>query len=138
MKHIAKLGCATAFLAFAGLTARAQTAHPVQRVANIVSVAVEEYAKGIDANGRVIAADEYAETVGFLNDAKVAALRLPGERALATALLDSMVSAVAERKPPLVLVDLNKRFAAALGSEAALSLPTRELSVAEGRTLYES
>jgi FTR1 family protein len=138
MEPFAKLGCAAALLAFAGLTARAQTAHPVQRVANIVSVAVEEYAKGIDANGRVIAADEYAETVGFLNDAKVAALRLPGERAVASALLDSMVSAVAAKKPPSVLVDLNKRFAAALGSEAALSLPKRDLNIAEGRTLYES
>jgi len=138
MKLLAKLGCVVALLAFAGLTVRAQTAHPVQRVANIVSVAVEEYAKGIDANGRVIAADEYAETVGFLNDAKVAAQRLPGERALASALLDSMVSAVAAKKPPAVLNGLNRRFAAALGSEAALALPTRELNVAEGRKLYES
>src|SRR5262245_42021051 len=137
MEPFAKLGCAAALVAFAGLTARAQT-HPVQRVANIVSVAVEEYAKGIDANGRVIAADEYAETVGFLNDAKVAALRLPGERALASALIDSMVAAVAAKKPPAVLNELNRRFAAVLGSEAALALPKRELDVAEGRTLYES
>ena len=39
---------------------------PVRRVANIVSVAVEEYKKGIDATGRVTSVAEYSEAVDFL------------------------------------------------------------------------
>ena len=33
---------------------------PARRVANIVSVAVEEYRKGVDESGRLISRDEYA------------------------------------------------------------------------------
>ena len=39
-------------------------------MANIVSVAVEEYGKGVDAQGRLISADEYQEAVDFLKDAR--------------------------------------------------------------------
>src|SRR5436190_1080748 len=49
--------------------ARAQE-HPVRRVANIVSVAVEEYAKGVDSRGRMISEVEYQEAADFLADAK--------------------------------------------------------------------
>src|ERR1044072_3103797 len=49
--------------------------HPVRRVANIVSVAVEEYAKGEDARGRVISETEYQEAREFLTDAQEQAAR---------------------------------------------------------------
>jgi len=115
----------------------AQDANPVQRVANIVSVAVEEYKKGIDAKGRLISADEYQEAVGFLADAREAAGRLPGDKpASARVVLDSILAAVAAKKPPDKLDSLNAHFAAALGSEAALALPAKPLSIAEGARVY--
>ncbi|HYC49510.1 MAG TPA: hypothetical protein VEB19_00250, partial [Gemmatimonadaceae bacterium] len=54
---------------------------PVRRVANIVSVAVEEYARGVDASGKLISDIEYQEATDFLADAREQAARLPGERA---------------------------------------------------------
>src|SRR6185437_14326645 len=93
----------------------AQQDNPVQRVANIVSVAVEEYGKGIDPRGRLLSADEYQETVGFLNDARAAAARLPGNRTASRALLDTIIAEVAAKRPPVVLAQLEKRFAASLG-----------------------
>jgi len=117
----------------------AQDPNPVQRVANIVSVAVEEYKKGIDAKGRLISADEYQEAVGFLADAREAAGRLPGDKpATARTVLDSIIAAVTAKKPPEVLDSLNSRFAAALGSGAALALPARPLDIAEGARIYAS
>src|SRR5438067_2180691 len=99
---------------------------PAQRVANIVSVAIEEYTKGVDAKGRLTSNDEYEEAVGFLKDARDAALRLPGERSpAARAVLDSIIAAVAAKRPPAVLDTLNQHFAATLGSEAALPLPMK-------------
>src|SRR5436853_1884911 len=80
--------------------ARAQE-HPVRRVANIVSVAVEEYAKGVDSRGRMISEVEYQEAADFLADAKQQATRLSGEGAApARAMLDSILAAVAAKKPP--------------------------------------
>jgi high-affinity iron transporter len=115
----------------------AQDPNPVQRVANIVSVAVEEYKKGIDAKGRLISADEYQEAVGFMSDARDAAARLPGDKpASARVVLDSIMAAVTAKKPPELLDSLNAHFAAALGSEAALALPAKPLSVAEGARVY--
>jgi high-affinity iron transporter len=111
--------------------------NPVQRVANIVSVAVEEYGKGIDARGRLLSADEYQEAVGFLNDARAAANRLPGNRTASRALLDTIITEVAAKHPPAVLAQLEKRFAASLGSQAALELPTSAIDLADGRRLYE-
>jgi high-affinity iron transporter len=141
MNFRSKLGRAVAVFALAGWAARAsaQTEHPIQRVANIVSVAVEEYGKGVDDKGRLISADEYNETVGFLNDARDAASRLPGDKvAAARALLDSIIAAVAAKKPPSDLATLNQRFAAALGTEGALELPKKLLDVAEGHRLYDA
>ena len=69
--------------------------HPARRVANIVSVAVEEYSKAVDASGKLISAQEYQETNDFLKDARSAAERLSGDGAAAArALLDSVVAAV--------------------------------------------
>src|SRR5258708_25223159 len=96
---------------------------PVQRIATIVSVAVEEYGKGIDANGRTISEDEYQEALGFLDDAHGVAARLPGNATVPRSLLDSIVAAAKAKRPPADLAALNARFAASLGSEAALELP---------------
>src|SRR5512141_1259684 len=141
MNFRAKLGQVFAAFALVGLSSRvtAQQEHPVQRVANIVSVAVEEYKKGVDATGRLISADEYHEAVDFLKDARDAASRLPGDRAVAArALLDSIAAIMAAKQPPSALDKLNQRFAAALGSEAALELPTKPIDVVEGARLYQA
>jgi high-affinity iron transporter len=141
MNFRAKLGRFVAVIALAGLSSRlaAQDEHPIGRVANIVSVAVEEYKKGVDDKGRLISADEYQEAVGFLNDAREAAGRLPGERvAAARAILDSIVAAMAAKKPPALIEPMNQRFAAALGSEAALELPRKPIDVAAGEALYQA
>src|SRR5881296_3802451 len=126
----------------AGLLIGAQSGvaqeHPVRRVANVVSVAVEEYAKGIDARGRLISAQEYQEAADFLADVKAQAARLAGDRAAsARVVLDSIIAAVASRKPPADVKILEQRFAAALGSEAALELPRKAIHVVQGRELYE-
>ncbi len=141
MPGIARLGRFAALFALLGSPLRlaAQDQHPVQRVANIVSVAIEEYGKGIDAKGRLISADEYKEAVDFLSDARAAALRLPGDRmGAARGLLDSIIAGVAAKAPPATLAALNVRFAASLGSEAALELPKKAVDVAEGQRLYQS
>ncbi len=111
--------------------------HPARRVANIVSVAVEEYGKAVDANGRLISAQEYSEANDFLTDARRAAERLSGETAVtARALLDSLAAAVAARRPPAVLDSIEVRFATALGNEARLELPVRPRNLAEGRVIF--
>ena len=118
------------------LVARAQE-HPVRRVANIVSVAVEEYGKGIDEKGRLISADEYQEATDFLADARQVTDRLTGARAVtARAILDSIIAAAAAKKPPSELAELQKRFAEALGAEGALELPKRPLDVRQGQQIF--
>ena len=131
---------AVAVLAIAGIPASARAQEPqVQRVANIVSVAVEEYGKGIDAKGRLISADEYQEALGFVNDARTAAARLPSDRAAsATIMVDSIIAAITAKKPPAVLEELAQRFSAMLGRDAQLSLPRGPLNVAEGEKLFQA
>ncbi|PYP77448.1 MAG: hypothetical protein DMD35_15040 [Gemmatimonadetes bacterium] len=112
--------------------------HPARRVANIVSVAVEEYGKAVDEQGRLISAQEFQETNDFLLDARRAADRLSGSNApTALALLDSISVAVSAKRPPAMVGSLEKRFAAALGNEAKLELPKRALDLAEGKAIYE-
>jgi high-affinity iron transporter len=111
---------------------------PAKRLANIVGVAVEEYGKAVAPDGRLISDIEYDETVGFLRDARDVADRLSGSRALlARAVLDTLASAVRARRPPADIAALHKRFAAALGTEGALDLPTRAIDLAAGRAIYE-
>ncbi|MHB1223347.1 MAG: FTR1 family protein [Gemmatimonadaceae bacterium] len=111
--------------------------HPAKRLSIIVGVAVEEYAKGIDERGRTISGQEYQEAVGFLAGARDVAERLPGERANGVrAELDSLSAAVTAKLPPSQIVEIHKRFTAALGAEGALALPTGELSIATGRDIY--
>ena len=111
----------------------------MRRVANIVSVAVEEYARGVDETGRLVLQIEYQEAVDFLADARAQAARLPGDRAAkAVAVLDSIVAAVAARRRPSEVKELEQRFAGILGAEAALELPKSALDVAAGRQLYDA
>src|SRR5258705_2888136 len=112
--------------------------HPARRVANIVSVAVEEYGKAVDHAGRLISAQEYQEANDFLVDAKRAAERLSGATAIpARALLDSIAAAMAAKRSPAMLDSLELRFAALLGNEAKLELPRGPLDLAEGRTIFQ-
>ena len=127
---------------FAALSAVAVPAaaqeHPARRVASIVSVAVEEYGKAIDSQGRMISAQEYAEANDFLADARTAAERLSGANAdAARALLDSIAAAVRAKKTPAALDSLEQRFAALLGNEAKLELPNKPLDLAEGRAIFQ-
>ncbi len=108
-------------------------------MANIVSVAVEEYGKGVDGQGRLTAASEYQEAVGFLNDAKGIADRLTGARAAsARVLLDSIIVAAAAHQPPRVLAAFERRFSEALGSEGMLEMPTAPIDLAAGKRLYDA
>ena len=130
--------CALPGLAFLLWTSPlAAQEHPAQRVASVVSVAVEEYAKAVDEQGRLISAQEYQETTDFLVDARSAADRLPGAQAARVrALLDSIAAAVRARRPPSALDSLQGRFAALLGNEARLETPTRPLDLAAGQAIF--
>ena len=113
--------------------------HPARRMANIVSVAVEEYGKGVDDQGRLKAPSEYQEAVGFLSDARDIADRLTGDRAAAARpLLDSIIAAAGAHRPQKELAALERRFAESLGAEGALELPASMIDLAAGRKLYES
>ena len=113
--------------------------HPARRVASVVSVAVEEYAKAVDGQGRLISAQEYQEASDFLTDARSAADRLPGAQAVAArALLDSIAAAVRAKRPPVVLDSLEARFAVLLGNEGKLELPRGALDLVAGRQLFQS
>ena len=112
--------------------------HPARRVANIVSVAVEEYGKAFDEKGRMVNALEFQEANDFLIDARRAAERLSGATAAsARATLDSISQAVAARRAPAMVDSLESRFAALLGNEAKLELPRTPLDLAEGRAIYQ-
>ena len=111
--------------------------HPARRVASVVSVAVEEYSKAVDPQGRLISAQEYQETSDFLADARSAAERLSGSTApSARALLDTIAAAVKARRPPRALDSLQQRFAALLGNEAKLEIPGGPLDVVQGKEIF--
>ncbi len=131
------LGRTSRLLALAAPIAVAAQEHPARRVANIVSVAVEEYGKAVDRTGRLVSAQEYQEASDFLVDARRAADRLSGASALpARALLDSIAAAVSAKRAPATLDSLQRRFAAVLGNEAKLELPRRPLDLAEGKAIF--
>ncbi|MFP5354534.1 MAG: cytochrome c [Gemmatimonadota bacterium] len=111
---------------------------PAKRLASIVGVAVEEYAKAIDANGRLISDMEYEEAVSFLADAREVAQRLSGDKAVQTqALLDTLSTVVNAKRPPADLAALHSRFMTSLGADAALDLPSRAIDLTAGRAIYE-
>ncbi len=108
-----------------------------KRLSSIVSVAVEEYGKAVDGSGQLISADEYAETTGFLDDAREVAKRLRGYNAPNTqAVLDTLIRAVKAKRPPQDIKLLHGRFVGALGAEGAVDLPTQPLDTARGHALF--
>ena len=124
------------------LSLMAATALPAQensakRLASIVGVAAEEYAKAVDDKGQLISKDEFDETRGFLGDAKQIATRLNSYDAVATrAILDTIIVAVAQKRPPAVVRELYRHFSTSLGSAGAMDLPKGPLDSIEGRTLF--
>ena len=110
-----------------------------KRVSSIVSVAVEEYAKAVDARGQLISADEYSETTGFLADARDVAAKLSGyEAPQVRAILDTLIVAVRAKRPPAELRLIHSRFIGALGTSGAMDLPTAPLDTAAGHALFVS
>jgi high-affinity iron transporter len=110
---------------------------PANRVATIVSVAVEEYRKSFDAQGQLTSEIEYEEAVSFLAVARDVAARLSGSRAEVTrSLLDSLSGLVAARRPLAEVTGLHERFAQSLGADAALELPTQPVDLSRGAALY--
>lgn len=100
---------------------------------------MEEYAKAVDEQGKLISKDEYDETYGFLTDAQQVAARLTGYDAPATrAILDTLTLAVAQKKPPSTVRAMHRLFAASLGTAGAMDLPKGPLDTAEGHRLYAS
>ena len=132
-------GIAVSILSLLAAASLVAQENPAKRLSSIVGVAVEEYAKAVDDHGVLISKDEYEETYGFLIDAKQVAARLPGYDAPATrAILDSLTTAVAQKKPPSTVRDLHRLFAASLGTAGAMDLPKGPLDTAEGHRLYAS
>jgi high-affinity iron transporter len=115
---------------------RAQEA-PAKRLSSIVGVAVEEYAKGVDAKGKIIASSELDEVDGFLKDAADVAKRLDAPNAPAVRLvLDSLRAAADRRVTPAELLRLHDKFVLTLGAVGALDLPTHAVDVARGRAIF--
>jgi high-affinity iron transporter len=137
MKSGTKTGfAAVLLLAVLASTGSAQE-NSAKRLSSIVSVAIEEYGKAVDADGKLVSKDEYAETTGFLQDARGVALRLRGYNAAATqAVLDTLIVAVNFRRPPADIRLIHARFNGALGAAGALDLPTAPLDTARGHVLY--
>ncbi len=110
-----------------------------KRVASIVGVAVEEYAKAVDESGALVSRDEYEETSGFLADARQIAGGISSYNAPAIrAILDTLSDAVAARKPPAYLNPIHVRFNALLGKAGAMDLPSAPLDTAAGHKLFSS
>ena len=111
---------------------------PAKRLTAIVGVAVEEYAKGLDASGKLISSVELDEAAGFLRDARGVAARLDTEAGDKVRLiLDSLLAAVGRRARPAELFALQVRLAGVLGAAGALDLPTRAVDLARGKILFE-
>ena len=111
---------------------------PAKRLSAIVGVAVEEYLKGVDANGKIISSVELDEVSGFLKDAKEVANRLTTVNAPAVRLvLDSLTAAADRRVTPAELGRLHGKFVLALGVEGALDLPTHKVDPVRGKAIFE-
>jgi high-affinity iron transporter len=117
-------------------TSRGQDA-AARRVGSIISVAVAEYGRAIDERGAVISANEYAETTGFLADARDVAAKLEGPGAnAARSALDAMILAVTQKLPPSVLQPIQKRFTEALGRDGEMELPIAPLDTVAGHQIF--
>lgn len=121
-----------------GATSLLAQEDPVRRIANIVSVAVAEYGKGVDAQGTLVDASEQREAVDFLREARSYAAQLTGERIVgARAILDSLITAAEAGRPPQLLAAMQQRFADTMGTQAALELPRIPIDINDGRMRFE-
>jgi len=115
------------------------TPERARRVADIASLALEEYQLGVQA-GRVVSPAELEEARLFLEEARRSAEGLPGGAAgAAVALLDTLIAGVrahqpVERLAPIVAA-LRAHLSAALGVELD-PVPTNPPTLARGRELY--
>src|SRR4051812_48608111 len=124
-------------LSLLAATTLAAQENPAKRLASIVGVAVEEYAKAVDENGKLISKDEFDETAGFLSDARQVATRLNSYSApTARAVLDSIIQVVSSRRPPSAARELYRHFPSALGTAGAMDLPKGPLDTAQGHRLF--
>lgn len=132
-------GIGVSILSLFAATSLAAQENPAKRLASIVGVAVEEYAKAVDERGKLISKDEYDETSGFLADARPIANRLNSYNApTAQAILDSLIIIVRERKPPAAARELHQHFLTALGTAGAMDLPKAPMDTAEGHRLFNA
>jgi high-affinity iron transporter len=124
-------------LLLAGVPALAQES-PAKRLGATVGVAVKEYAKGIDAQGRITSAVELEEATAFLREARDVARRLTSRNADAVRmLLDSLNAAAARGVTPQELEKVYVKFVTSLGTAGALDLPTHAVDMAHGKSIYE-
>lgn len=109
-----------------------------KRLAAIVGVAVEEYAKGVDQSGHVKSATELDEATGFIDEARNVATRLATPRAAEVRrALDSLQASARRHESPTALRRRYDDFSRALGAEGDLDMPSRALDLARGRAIYE-
>ena len=132
-----KAGIAALFFFAAFSHSATAQENSAKRLSSIVSVAMEEYGKAVDARGKLVSREEYDETAGFLQDARTVAGRLRGYNAPHTqALLDTLIIAVSKRLPPPDIRLIHARFNGALGTAGAMDLPTGPLDTARGHQLF--
>ncbi len=137
MKSGSQIGRLVVLAAILLPTTLAAQENSAKRLSSIVSVAVEEYRKAVDARGNTISPDEYTETTSFLADARGIAQRLRGYNAAATqAILDTLIAAVQAKRPPQAVQLIEARFKGALGVAGAMDLPTAPLDPTRGHALY--
>jgi high-affinity iron transporter len=137
MKSGSQIGRLIVLAAILLPTALTAQQNPAKRLSSIVSVAVEEYRKAVDASGNTISPDEYSETTSFLADARGIAQQLKGYNAPATqAILDTLIAVVKAKRPPQEVQLIAARFRGALGMAGALDLPSAPLDTGRGHVLY--
>jgi high-affinity iron transporter len=109
-----------------------------KRLASIVSVAVEEYAKAVDKNGKLISKEEFQETTDFLADARELAGKLQHkESARIQATIDTLIQVTSGHVVPEKVRAIHTRFAEALGPAGAIDLPPLAPDTVRGREVYE-
>ncbi len=135
--HLILIGLATVLCPSVGLGQGAPDL--ARRVADIASIALNEYQLGVQS-GHVVSPAELEEARAFLEEARRTAEGLPSEAAgPAVALLDTLIAGVEahdpiERLAPKVAA-LRAHLSAALGVELD-PLPTTPPALARGRELY--
>lgn len=131
------IGVFAAILALA-LPADAQDS-PARRLGNVVGVAMEEYATGVDASGTIVLQMEYDEAVAFLADAREITTRITdGRGPQLLAVIQELAAGVERRVPPAELAPLQAQLIQILGPDASLEYPRAAVDIAEGREIYRA